>query len=90
MARLKPKFNLKEPLDGIRFKQFIFDVVEKYQKNKYVKNQHMSLKDQMMKSFLAKISNNNIESEELPKVSEEEENIKHISEDFNRNSIEFA
>ena len=63
-ARLKPRYNLKEPKDGIKFKLFIYDSVERYQKKKFVMNQHsklancdshlVSLKDQQMKSFLAK------------------------------------
>ena len=31
-AKLKPKFNLKQPEDGIKFKVFIYDSVERYQK----------------------------------------------------------
>jgi hypothetical protein len=31
-AKLRPKFNLQEPSDGIKFKMFIYDTVERYQK----------------------------------------------------------
>jgi hypothetical protein len=57
-AKLRPKFDLKQPKDGIKFKKFLYDTVEKYQIQKYVKNKNFSIKDLQMKTFLAKITQN--------------------------------
>ena len=37
-AKLKPKYDLKRVKDGIKFKKFILEQVDKYQTQKFVKN----------------------------------------------------
>jgi len=37
-AKLKPKYDVKRAKDGIKFKKFILEQVDKYQTRKFVKN----------------------------------------------------
>jgi hypothetical protein len=39
-SRLRPKYNLKQPEDLARFNKFIYDSVDSYNKQKFVKSKH--------------------------------------------------
>ena len=42
-AKLKPKYDVKRAKDGIKFKRFILEQVDKYQTQKFVKNKWSKL-----------------------------------------------
>lgn len=47
-SRLRPKYNLKQPEDLVRFNKFIYDSVDQYNKQKFIKSKHSKCKKELI------------------------------------------